>query len=84
MMMSVGAESRMEKRLKKLEAMIRDPRSAINLESLLVSCHECFMHAKAPFLSVFPVHAEKKTQQQKKKLHCNTVTKDRVICMISV
>ncbi|TSV02057.1 hypothetical protein Baya_12977 [Bagarius yarrelli] len=36
---------RMEKRLKKLEAMIRDPRSAINLESLLVraraldSCH---------------------------------------------
>ncbi|KAB5582172.1 hypothetical protein PHYPO_G00184120 [Pangasianodon hypophthalmus] len=34
-MMSLGAESRMEKRLKKLEAMIRDPRSAINLESLL-------------------------------------------------
>lgn len=36
-MMSLGAERRMETRLKKLEDMIRDPRSAINLESLLVS-----------------------------------------------
>lgn len=35
--MSLGAERRMETRLKKLEDMIRDPRSAINLESLLVS-----------------------------------------------
>lgn len=34
--MSLGAERRMESRLKKLEDMIRDPRSAINLESLLV------------------------------------------------
>ncbi|KAK1791266.1 hypothetical protein P4O66_013291 [Electrophorus voltai] len=33
--MSPGAERRMENRLKKLEAMIKDPRSAINLESLL-------------------------------------------------
>lgn len=35
--MSLGAERRMETRLKKLEDMIREPRSAINLESLLVS-----------------------------------------------
>lgn len=35
--MSLGAERRMEARLKKLEDMIRDPRCAINLESLLVS-----------------------------------------------
>lgn len=35
--MSLGAERRMESRLKKLEGMIREPRSAINLESLLVS-----------------------------------------------
>ncbi|KAI9516329.1 hypothetical protein NQZ68_017532 [Dissostichus eleginoides] len=33
--MSLGAERRMETRLKKLEDMIREPRSAINLESLL-------------------------------------------------
>lgn len=35
--MSLGAERRLESRLRKLEDMIRDPRSAINLESLLVS-----------------------------------------------
>ena len=35
--MSVGAERRMDTRLKKLEEMIRDPKSAVNLESLLVS-----------------------------------------------
>lgn len=35
--MSLGAERRTESRLRKLEDMIRDPRSAINLESLLVS-----------------------------------------------
>lgn len=34
--MSLGAERRMENRRKKLEDMIKDPRSAINLESLLV------------------------------------------------
>ena len=35
--MSLGAERRMETRLKKLEGMIRDPRCSVNLESLLVS-----------------------------------------------
>lgn len=35
--MSLGAERRLESRLRKLEDMIRDPKSAINLESLLVS-----------------------------------------------
>lgn len=35
--MSLGAEKRMENRLKKLEGMIRDPRSPLNLESLVVS-----------------------------------------------
>lgn len=35
--MSTGAERRLENRLRKLEAMIKDPKSAINLESLLVS-----------------------------------------------
>ena len=35
--MSLGAERRMDNRLKKLEEMIRDPKSAVNLESLLAS-----------------------------------------------
>uniref|UniRef100_A0A674NR96 Rho-associated protein kinase n=1 Tax=Takifugu rubripes TaxID=31033 RepID=A0A674NR96_TAKRU len=39
--MSLGAERRLEPRLRKLEDMIRDPRSAINLESLLVSQNRC-------------------------------------------
>lgn len=77
MMMSLGAESRMEKRLKKLEAMIRDPRSAINLESLLVSCHECFIHAKAPFF--FGVSGSRG-----KTLQCNTGTIKQTIYTISV
>lgn len=38
--MSLGAERRLESRLEKLEDMIGDPRSAINLESLLVSRSE--------------------------------------------
>ena len=38
--MSLGAERRLESRLGTLEDMIRDPKSAINLESLLVSPHE--------------------------------------------
>ncbi|GAA6069046.1 rho-associated protein kinase 2 isoform X1 [Tachysurus ichikawai] len=49
--MSLGAESRMEKRLKKLEAMIRDPRSAVNLESLLnkaVNLKQIFCHVSHP------------------------------------
>lgn len=32
-----GAESRQESRLTKLEALIRNPQSALNLETLLVS-----------------------------------------------
>lgn len=39
--MSLGAERRMETRQKKLEDMIRDPRSSVNLESLLVSQVGC-------------------------------------------
>ncbi|CDQ62927.1 unnamed protein product [Oncorhynchus mykiss] len=35
--MSSGAEKRLDTRLKKLESLIRDPKSALNLESLLVS-----------------------------------------------
>lgn len=35
--MSLGAERRLESRLRKLEGMIRDPKCATNLESLLVS-----------------------------------------------
>lgn len=35
--MSLGAERRLEARLRTLEELTREPRSAINLESLLVS-----------------------------------------------
>ena len=35
--MSSGAERRLESRLRKLESMISDPKSVLNLESLLVS-----------------------------------------------
>ncbi|CDQ71634.1 unnamed protein product [Oncorhynchus mykiss] len=34
--MSSGAEKRLDSRMKKLEFMIRDPKSALNLESLLM------------------------------------------------
>ncbi|XP_060727581.1 rho-associated protein kinase 2 isoform X3 [Tachysurus vachellii] len=49
-MMSLGAESRMEKRLKKLEAMIRDPRSAVNLESLLDAMNAMVLDLNFPSL----------------------------------
>ncbi|XP_054586147.2 rho-associated protein kinase 2 isoform X2 [Nothobranchius furzeri] len=48
--MSVGAERRMEARLKKLEDMIRDPRSAINLESLLDSINALVLDLDYPAL----------------------------------
>ncbi|XP_072313709.1 rho-associated protein kinase 2 isoform X2 [Eucyclogobius newberryi] len=48
--MSVGAERRMETRLKKLEDMIRDPRSAINLESLLDSMNALVLDLDYPAL----------------------------------
>ncbi|XP_061100119.1 rho-associated protein kinase 2 isoform X2 [Conger conger] len=48
--MSTGAERRLENRLKKLEAMIRDPRSAINLESLLDSMNALVLDLDFPAL----------------------------------
>ncbi|KAM4625308.1 rho-associated protein kinase 2 isoform 2-T2 [Polymixia lowei] len=48
--MSLGAERRMENRLKKLEGMIRDPRSAINLESLLDSINALVLDLDYPAL----------------------------------
>lgn len=48
--MSLGAERRMETRLKKLEDMIRDPRSAINLESLLDSINAMVLDLNYPAL----------------------------------
>uniref|UniRef100_A0AAQ5YMG7 non-specific serine/threonine protein kinase n=1 Tax=Amphiprion ocellaris TaxID=80972 RepID=A0AAQ5YMG7_AMPOC len=48
--MSLGAERRMEVRLKKLEDMIRDPRSAINLESLLDSINALVLDLDYPAL----------------------------------
>uniref|UniRef100_A0A1A8GU87 Rho-associated protein kinase n=1 Tax=Nothobranchius korthausae TaxID=1143690 RepID=A0A1A8GU87_9TELE len=48
--MSVGAERRMEARLKKLEDMIRDPRSAVNLESLLDSINALVLDLDYPAL----------------------------------
>uniref|UniRef100_A0A672HQX4 Rho-associated protein kinase 2 n=1 Tax=Salarias fasciatus TaxID=181472 RepID=A0A672HQX4_SALFA len=48
--MSQGAERRMETRLKKLEDMIRDPRSAINLESLLDSINALVLDLDYPAL----------------------------------
>lgn len=41
--MSAGAEKRMETRLKKLEDMLKDPKSALNLESLLVSSEDILL-----------------------------------------
>uniref|UniRef100_A0A8C2XTE5 Rho-associated protein kinase n=1 Tax=Cyclopterus lumpus TaxID=8103 RepID=A0A8C2XTE5_CYCLU len=48
--MSLGAERRMEARLKKLEDMIREPRSAINLESLLDSLNALVLDLDYPSL----------------------------------
>lgn len=48
--MSLGAERRMENRLRKLEAMIKDPRSAINLESLLDSMNALILDLDFPAL----------------------------------
>ncbi|XP_068437169.1 rho-associated protein kinase 2 isoform X3 [Clinocottus analis] len=48
--MSLGAEKRMETRLKKLEDMIREPRSAINLESLLDSINALVLDLDYPSL----------------------------------
>ncbi|XP_051945717.1 rho-associated protein kinase 2-like [Xyrauchen texanus] len=48
--MSLGAERRMENRLRKLEAMIKDPRSAINLESLLDSMNALVLDLEFPAL----------------------------------
>ncbi|KAK9533314.1 hypothetical protein VZT92_008438 [Zoarces viviparus] len=48
--MSLGAERRMEARLKKLEGMIREPRSAINLESLLDSINALVLDLDYPAL----------------------------------
>ncbi|CAG5866138.1 unnamed protein product [Menidia menidia] len=48
--MSLGAERRMENRLKKLEDMIRDPRSAVNLESLLDSINALVLDLDYPTL----------------------------------
>lgn len=35
----LGAEGRLESRLVKLESLMRNPQSALNLETLLVSLH---------------------------------------------
>ncbi|XP_011612688.1 rho-associated protein kinase 2 isoform X1 [Takifugu rubripes] len=48
--MSLGAERRLEPRLRKLEDMIRDPRSAINLESLLDSINALVLDLDYPAL----------------------------------
>lgn len=52
--MSLGAERRMETRRKKLEDMIKDPRSAINLESLLV--RPVGIHFTSWIINDCPVH----------------------------
>ncbi|XP_066534327.1 rho-associated protein kinase 2 isoform X1 [Hoplias malabaricus] len=48
--MSLGAERRMENRLKKLEAMLRDPKSAVNLESLLDAMNAMVLDLDFPAL----------------------------------
>ncbi|XP_056446511.1 rho-associated protein kinase 2 [Gadus chalcogrammus] len=48
--MSLGAERRMDNRLKKLEEMIRDPKSAVNLESLLDSINALVLDLDYPAL----------------------------------
>ncbi|XP_078796653.1 rho-associated protein kinase 2 isoform X3 [Oryzias latipes] len=47
---SAGAERRMETRLKRLEDMLRDPRSALNLESLLDSLNALVLDLDYPAL----------------------------------
>ncbi|XP_064158819.1 rho-associated protein kinase 2 isoform X1 [Anguilla rostrata] len=48
--MSSGAERRLENRLKKLEAMIKDPKNAVNLESLLDSMNALVLDLDFPAL----------------------------------
>ncbi|KAK2896873.1 hypothetical protein Q8A67_011361 [Cirrhinus molitorella] len=48
--MSQGAERRMENRLRQLEAMLKEPRSAINLESLLDSMNAMVLDLDFPAL----------------------------------
>uniref|UniRef100_A0A8D3D950 Rho-associated protein kinase 2 n=1 Tax=Scophthalmus maximus TaxID=52904 RepID=A0A8D3D950_SCOMX len=48
--MSLGAERRMETRLRKLEDTIRDPRSSVNLESLLDSMNALVLDLDYPAL----------------------------------
>ncbi|KAG5276673.1 hypothetical protein AALO_G00108410 [Alosa alosa] len=48
--MSSGAERRLESRLRKLEAMIKDPKSALNLESLLDSVNALALDLNYPAL----------------------------------
>ncbi|CAL8298905.1 unnamed protein product [Boreogadus saida] len=48
--MSLGAERRMDNRLKKLEEMIRDPKCAVNLESLLDSINALVLDLDYPAL----------------------------------
>uniref|UniRef100_A0A672PZT0 Rho-associated protein kinase 2 n=1 Tax=Sinocyclocheilus grahami TaxID=75366 RepID=A0A672PZT0_SINGR len=48
--MSLGAERRMENRLRQLEAMLKEPRSAINLESLLDSMNAMVLDLDFPAL----------------------------------
>ncbi|XP_050982774.1 rho-associated protein kinase 2 isoform X2 [Labeo rohita] len=48
--MSLGAERRMENRLRQLEAMLKEPRSAINLESLLDSMNALVLDLDFPAL----------------------------------
>uniref|UniRef100_A0A6Q2YHB4 non-specific serine/threonine protein kinase n=1 Tax=Esox lucius TaxID=8010 RepID=A0A6Q2YHB4_ESOLU len=48
--MSSGAEKRLDNRLKKLESMIRDPKSALNLESLLDSMNALALDLNYPAL----------------------------------
>ncbi|XP_045067302.1 rho-associated protein kinase 2 [Coregonus clupeaformis] len=48
--MSSGAEKRLDSRLKKLESLIRDPKSALNLESLLDSMNALVLDLDYPAL----------------------------------
>uniref|UniRef100_A0A8C1F7C7 Rho-associated protein kinase n=1 Tax=Cyprinus carpio carpio TaxID=630221 RepID=A0A8C1F7C7_CYPCA len=48
--MSLGAERRMENRLRQLEAMLKEPRSAINVESLLDSMNALVLDLDFPAL----------------------------------
>ncbi|RVE56971.1 hypothetical protein OJAV_G00211560 [Oryzias javanicus] len=67
--MSAGAERRMETRLKKLEDMLRDPKSALNLESLLDSLNALVLDLDYPALrknkniETFLIRYEKVTEE---------------------